>query len=54
MAAVKQYKLVELEDMFLTIPGTWSPRNLNCFLLNCKTLYDLKETIESYETLKED
>ena len=54
MTIVKQYKLVELEDMFITIPVTWSPRNLNCFLPNYKNVHDLKKPITSYKTVKED
>ena len=53
MMTAKEFVLVELEDMFVTIPSTWYKNPHYCVLPNFEKFKNLKKMIASYMLPKE-
>ena len=48
------FDLIELEDMVLIVPNIWCQNYDSCKLPIYETWHDLTESIQCYETPKED
>lgn len=54
MTEEKEFNLIELEEMVLTVPSIWCQTYDSCKLPMFKTWHDLTKSIESFETPKQD